>query len=40
VDLCEIAKNSVLQSGWEHIFKEHFLGENYYKFGSSGNSKL
>jgi AMP deaminase len=26
VDLCEIARMSVLQSGWEPIFKEHFLG--------------
>eukprot|EP01080_Neovahlkampfia_damariscottae_P001011 gene1011-9917_t len=29
-DLCEIAKNSVLQSGWEHLFKLHWLGPNYW----------
>jgi len=27
--MCEIARNSVLQSGWEPRFKEHFLGKNY-----------
>jgi AMP deaminase len=27
-DQCEIARNSVLQSGWEMRFKEHFLGRN------------
>lgn len=26
-DQCEIARNSVLQSGWERRFKLHFLGE-------------
>ncbi len=26
-DQCEIARNSVLQSGWERRFKMHFLGE-------------
>lgn len=29
VDQCEIARNSVLQSGWEKRFKFHFLGENF-----------
>lgn len=28
-DLCEIARNSVLQSGYEHRFKQHFLGDRY-----------
>lgn len=28
-DLCEIARNSVLQSGWEAEHKRLFLGENY-----------
>lgn len=28
-DQCEIARNSVLQSGWEDDFKKHFLGEDY-----------
>ena len=29
VDHCEIARNSVLQSGYEHRFKQHFLGSRY-----------
>jgi AMP deaminase len=29
VDQCEIARNSVLQSGWEDRFKLHFLGKDY-----------
>lgn len=28
-DQCEIARNSVLQSGWERRFKMHFLGKDY-----------
>lgn len=28
-DQCEIARNSVLQSGWEDKFKRHFLGKDY-----------
>jgi adenosine deaminase len=28
-DQCEIARNSVLQSGWEDRFKLHFLGKDY-----------
>ncbi|CAM9104639.1 unnamed protein product [Choristocarpus tenellus] len=36
IDLCEIARYSVLQSGYEHRFKQHFLGENYDK-GADGN---
>ena len=28
-DQCEIARNSVLQSGWEARYKLHFLGEDY-----------
>jgi AMP deaminase len=28
-DQCEIARLSVLQSGWEDRFKRHFLGEDY-----------
>ncbi|CAN0172957.1 unnamed protein product, partial [Discosporangium mesarthrocarpum] len=31
VDHCEIARNSVLQSGYEHRFKQHFLGDHYDK---------
>ncbi|TMW59645.1 hypothetical protein Poli38472_004714 [Pythium oligandrum] len=36
-DICEIARNSVLQSGFEHQFKEHFLGKNYRLPGARGN---
>jgi hypothetical protein len=36
-DLCEIARNSVLQSGFEDHFKKHFLGDNYQKIGAEGN---
>lgn len=36
-DLCELARNSVLQSGFEHPFKLHWLGENYMKEGPKGN---
>lgn len=35
-DLCEIARNSVLQSGWEHSLKKHFLGP-YWRSGAQGN---
>jgi len=28
-DMCEIARNSVLQSGFEHPYKAHFLGDDY-----------
>jgi len=33
-DLCEIAKNSVLQSGFEEILKKNWLGDDYH----SGNA--
>lgn len=36
-DICEIARNSVLQSGFEHEFKEHYLGKNYLRPGAQGN---
>lgn len=39
-DLCEIARNSVLQSGFEHPFKAHFLGESYTRPGPAGNTLL
>merc|ERR1712086_993476 len=32
-----MARNSILQSGWEHPFKAHFLGENYTEEGVKGN---
>jgi len=37
-DMCEIARNSVLQSGFEYPYKKHFLGDQYYKYPHpSGN---
>ncbi|XP_067850361.1 AMP deaminase 3 isoform X3 [Heptranchias perlo] len=36
-DQCEIARNSVLQSGLSHKEKQHFLGANYLKDGPEGN---
>lgn len=37
VDQCEIARNSVLQSGFEHAFKQFFIGQNYTSPGADGN---
>ncbi|KAG5179298.1 hypothetical protein JKP88DRAFT_201107 [Tribonema minus] len=36
-DQSEIARNSVLQSGFEDRFKRHFLGDNYRLPGARGN---
>ncbi|KAM4744831.1 AMP deaminase 3 [Anableps anableps] len=36
-DVCEIARNSVLQSGLSHQEKKHFLGVDYLKDGHEGN---
>ncbi|XP_013882334.1 AMP deaminase 3 isoform X1 [Austrofundulus limnaeus] len=36
-DVCEIARNSVLQSGLSHQEKKCFLGANYLKEGHEGN---
>uniref|UniRef100_A0A8D3CSK5 AMP deaminase n=1 Tax=Scophthalmus maximus TaxID=52904 RepID=A0A8D3CSK5_SCOMX len=36
-DVCEIARNSVLQSGLSHQEKKHFIGVNYLKDGHEGN---
>jgi AMP deaminase len=36
-DLCEIARNSVLQSGFPHQCKMHWIGERYYLPGPAGN---
>lgn len=36
-DKCEIARNSVLQSGFEHPYKAHFIGEKYARDGPEGN---
>ena len=37
VDMCELARNSVLQSGWEDSVKKHWIGKNYKKRGVEGN---
>ncbi|AQK85420.1 Probable AMP deaminase isoform 1 [Zea mays] len=36
-DLCEIARNSVYQSGFSHALKAHWIGKNYFKRGPAGN---
>lgn len=36
-DLCELAKNSVLQSGFSDTVKQHWLGPNYLAEGVLGN---
>ncbi|KAK9127442.1 hypothetical protein Syun_016239 [Stephania yunnanensis] len=36
-DLCEIARNSVYQSGFSHALKAHWVGKSYYKRGPEGN---
>ncbi|XP_057416255.1 probable AMP deaminase isoform X2 [Lotus japonicus] len=36
-DLCEIARNSVYQSGFSHPAKLHWLGDKYFLSGSEGN---
>lgn len=37
VDMCELAMNSVKQSGYEASIKKHWLGKNYMKGGVAGN---
>lgn len=36
-DLCEIARNSVYQSGFSHMAKSHWLGNKYFIRGPEGN---
>eukprot|EP01132_Coremiostelium_polycephalum_P005159 gene5159-6421_t len=36
-DICEIARNSVLQSGFEHNVKSHWLGPDYLNRSFKGN---
>lgn len=36
-DLCEIARNSVYQSGFSHALKSHWIGKSYFKRGPDGN---
>ncbi|TIA86855.1 AMP deaminase [Aureobasidium pullulans] len=37
VDMCELAKHSVIQSGFEHSVKQRWLGQNYNYPGVAGN---
>ncbi|KAK5127012.1 hypothetical protein LTR85_008371 [Meristemomyces frigidus] len=37
VDMCELAKHSVVQSGFEHIVKQRWLGDRYNLPGVLGN---
>ena len=37
VDMCELAKHSVVQSGFEHTVKQRWLGNNYHLPGVAGN---
>ncbi|KRH18609.1 hypothetical protein GLYMA_13G071000v4 [Glycine max] len=36
-NLCEIAHNSVYQSGFSHALKSHWIGKEYFKSGSREN---
>ncbi|KAL5347568.1 AMP deaminase [Pseudogymnoascus australis] len=38
VDMCELARNSVQQSGYEATIKQHWLGDNFNKPGVAGNT--
>ncbi|KAI1814634.1 hypothetical protein GGS20DRAFT_547768 [Poronia punctata] len=40
VDMCELAKNSVKQSGYEHSVKQLWLGENFNLPGAQGNKMI
>lgn len=36
-DMCELARNSVLQCGWESKVKRHWIGKAYHLPGTQGN---
>jgi AMP deaminase len=36
-DMCELARNSVIQSGWENKIKKHWIGNTWYMPGVEGN---
>lgn len=36
-DMCELARNSCLQSGFEMELKRHWLGEHWFREGLAGN---
>lgn len=40
VDMCELAKNSVRQSGYEYSIKQHWLGSDFLKPGFRGNTMV
>ncbi|KAK3995391.1 hypothetical protein QBC44DRAFT_25057 [Cladorrhinum sp. PSN332] len=40
VDMCELAKNSVEQSGYEHSIKKQWLGDDYETPGLKGNNMV
>ena len=40
VDMCELARNSVIQSGWEMSIKKHWLGANWFLPTPMGNGTL
>ena len=35
--MCELARNSVLTSGFSHQIKQYWLGPNYMREGVAGN---
>nr|POF01029.1 amp deaminase [Quercus suber] len=39
IDLCELAKNSIIQSGFEHVTKQHWLGDDYLLPGGMDGAK-
>ena len=39
-DLCEIARTSVLNSGFAHADKEHWVADTYWKEGAEGNEEI
>ncbi|KAK4187997.1 hypothetical protein QBC35DRAFT_451728 [Podospora australis] len=40
VDMCELAKHSVEQSGYEFSIKQQWLGSNFHQPGAKGNSMV
>ncbi|VEL15944.1 unnamed protein product [Protopolystoma xenopodis] len=36
-DMCELARNSVMMSGFSHMVKSHWLGPHYHEEGVMGN---
>ncbi|EPE06146.1 amp deaminase [Ophiostoma piceae UAMH 11346] len=40
VDMCELAKNSVIQSGYEFAIKQQWVGSDFYKPGIEGNEMV